>query len=360
MKLSSTKRLGTKRLGTKRLGTQRPGRGKIALSAALGGLALGLAACSSGGGATSAASPANSGTGPTKITVGITTLGPDQTPFFAAVQQGLFKKAGLDVTWNSLAGGDLATDAAINQGSIDLAVGGAIEWISDLANKGISGKIIGEITDQNYDVLAGKGITSVSQLKGKTIGISANNGGDAIYLQAVLAHYGITKSDVSYLAVGNPTSRLSALDHGSVAAIELPITDLPPGSGQNIVLSAKQSPVTLVSLSIFASSSFLASDGSALKKFMTALGEGATWVRNNPQAAVSACQLSGSTAGACQATISTATNVAQSNKYTWSATGAVNLAGIESTIKATSLVTPAVAGLTASDIVDSAVAGAAP
>lgn len=344
----------------KLLRTQRPRRRKLALTAALGGLALGLAACGSAGGTTSTASTGSSATGPAKIAVGITTLGPDQTPFFAAVQQGFFKKAGLDVTWESLAGGDLATDAAINQGSIDLAVGGAIEWISDLANKGISGKLIGEITDQNYDVLAGKGITSISQLKGKTIGISANNGGDAIYLQAVLAHYGITKSDVAYLAVGNPTSRLSALDSGSVAAIELPITDLPPGADQNVLLSAKQSPVSLVSLSIFASSSFLASDGPALKKFMAALGEGATWVRDNPQAAVSACELSGSTAKACQATISIATNTAQSNKYTWSATGAVNLPGIESTIKATALVTPAVAGLTATGIVDSAVAGTAP
>lgn len=334
-------------------GSHARGGRKFVLSAALAVTALVASACGTSS-ATTGSSSSNS------IRVIFTGLAPEQTPFFAAVQQGYFKAAGLNVTYGTISGGDTAVQAAMVQGSVDVVTGGAIEWITDLSHKAISGKIVGEITDQNYDILARPGITSVSQLKGKKIGISGPGGGDDVYMKAVLSKYGIGLTDASYLTVGNPTSRLAALESGNIDATEIPITDLPANTKPNVILGATQSPVTLVSLSMFATQKFLSSNAANLAKFTAAIGKGAEWVRANPTAAVKACEASGSTASQCTASIARMTDSSQTDKWTWSSTSAVNVAGIQSTIDAAVEAYPAVKGMSAASIVDTSIAGTTP
>jgi hypothetical protein len=174
----------------------------------------------------------------------------------------------------------------------------------------------------------------------------------------VLAAKGIDPGAESYLALGAPSSRLSALSLGKIAATESPVTSIPASFKSEVILSNTQSPVSFVSDAIFASTSFL-SDAFALHKFIAAADQASEWVRANPSAAVKACELSETSAAACASGIQISLDKSQSSPYTWSATTALNPVSLTQTLSAIARVVPQAKGLTVADIADTSIAGTA-
>jgi NitT/TauT family transport system substrate-binding protein len=280
------------------------------------------------------------------------------TPFFVAQKQGYFKDAGLDVTYVTLASGAAAMAAALNAGEVDIGLGAASQWIGDVAQGVAPGKIIGELTDNNYVILGGKGIIDVKQLKGKIFAVSTVNSGDHLYSQAVLNHFGIAPTEVTWLAMGDPASRMSALRAGKVDATEMTLTNLQPELEKQIIVGADQSPVPFVANAIYARQATLDANKPALRRFLAAMGKAADWIRQHPDDAVPACQESGSSKEACQNTIKVA--ISSRNPYTWSSTMRVNDDGIKDMLPIVAAVVPQAKTLTVADVVDVSVAQKAP
>ena len=276
------------------------------------------------------------------------------TPFFVAQRQGYFKDAGLDVSYVTLASGAAAMAAALNAGEVDVGLGAASQWIGNVAQGVAPGRIIGELTDNNYVILGGKGITDVKQLKGKIFAVSTINSGDHLYSQAVLNHFGITPTDVTWLAMGDPASRMSALRAGKVDATEMTLTNLPPELQSQVIVSADQSPVPFVANAIYARQAMLDANKPALQRFLAAMGKAADWIRQHPDDAVPACQESGSSKEACQNTIKVA--VSSKNPYTWSSTMRVNDDGIADMLPIVAAVVPQAKSLKVADVVDNSIA----
>ncbi|MBC2665307.1 ABC transporter substrate-binding protein [Novosphingobium flavum] len=277
------------------------------------------------------------------------------TPLFVAKKQGFFKEAGLDVTYISLSSGAAAVAAAIKVKEIDVGLGAASQWISDAARGAIQGKIIGEFTDNNYVILGGNGITDVRQLEGKIFAISAHNGGDHMYSQAVLKRFGVPADKVTWLPMGEPASRLSALTAGKVDATELPLTNLPAAARDKVILTPDNTPVPFVSNAIFARQGLIDANRDAVKKFVAAIGRASDWIRAHPAEAVPACRESGSSEAGCKTAIEVA--LAAKNGYTWSSTSKVNTAAIETMLPIVGTVVPQAAKMKVSDIVDASIAG---
>jgi NitT/TauT family transport system substrate-binding protein len=313
-------------------------------------LALGTAACNS-----SAPGDKNSG-GMVTINVAGGEGSAATTPFFVAMKQGYFKDAGLNVNYVTLSGGSTSMDAAMTSSAIDVGIGGGSQWLSDLAKGGVTGKIIGEIADNNYVILGADGITNVQQLKGKMFGILNYNTGDHLYSKAVLQHFGVQPNDVTWLAIGNPGGRLAALKAGKIAGTEMPLTNLPVEDTKRIIIGAEDSPFPFVSNAIFARQAFLASNKSALQKFVAAIGKGSDWVRAHPAEAIPACEESGATADTCKHAIATA--LASKNPYTWSSTGRVNMSAIKAMLPMVAQIEPRAKNLVADTVVDLSIAGA--
>lgn len=276
------------------------------------------------------------------------------TPFFAAQQQGYFKDAGLNVEYVTIASGAPAVAAAIKSGEVDIGLGAASQWMSELGRGSIKGKIIGELTDNNYVILARPGIIDLAQLKGKIFAISAHNGGDHLYSQAVLAHFGLGPEDVTWLPLGAPSSRLSALSNETVDATEMTLTSLPPSFRDRVILDVDDAPVPFVSNAIFARQPLLDKHREAVKNFLAAIGKGSDWIRANPDKAVDACRVSGSTVDDCKYAIQVATN--SKNAYTWSSNSAVNMDAITAMIPIVAHVVPQIENMTSTDLVDTTLA----
>lgn len=275
-------------------------------------------------------------------------------PFFAAQEQGFFEEAGLEVSYLTMAGGAATMAAAIKVGDVDIGFGAASQYMGFIANGLVAGKLIGELTDNNYVILGADGITDVSQLKGKRFGISSHNAGDHIYSLAVLEAYGLTSDDVEWIPLGSPPARLGALVSGKVDGIEMTLTSLPVREAGRIIVTADNSPVPFVSAGIFATQDLVDNNKDALRAFLAAIGKGADWIRANPEEAIASCMKSGSAEDRCRDTIRVGTE--SSNPFTWSSTSKLNVEAIEAMIPSVISSAPKGEGMTLEDFVDTTVA----
>jgi NitT/TauT family transport system substrate-binding protein len=325
-----------------------------------------VAACGSAGSTSGSDSGARAGAGSGAVSITFGDLSPNSTltPFYVAMDQGFFTKAGLNVTVQRFNGGGATSVAALATGSIQIASGGPTNFISDMAKGVITGKLFGMTVDSGYDLVVAKGITSISQLKGKTIGVSGVDSSDDIFLQATLAHYGISASDVTTITAGTTSERLIALSTGKIQAIAdqaaFRPSELAVGS---VLLKAEDNPVKLPTVAFYADGSFIKSDPAALKKFIGAMVQAAAWSKQpaNEKAVVADCeQGSGSTATECEQTIAWAKTQTSVDPYTWSSTFGLDTKSLQTAIQAVSLVIPQAKSLTLSGIADTSIAGTNP
>jgi NitT/TauT family transport system substrate-binding protein len=298
----------------------------------------------------------------TKIIVGQIALSPSHLAFFVALEKDMFRKAGLDVTAQHLSGGTPAAMASFMSGAVNILVGGATEFVEYSGRKIITGKIFAENADQTYDIVSSKDITSLEQLKGKTIAISGLNGSDQIYINAVLAKNGISNKDITFLTTGGQLNRITAMASGAVSAIAVSnaTRDASAKIG-NLLLKSGDSPVHLPSSMMLASDDLIKNHKLLLKTFLSVLGEATLWMRENQSEAAATCAKSiQAKIEDCKAWVSIYFDPAVSSKYTWSKTLAVNTEGVESAIAMMAELVPETRALKLDDIVDTSIAGTAP
>ncbi|BBB01280.1 hypothetical protein RVR_8600 [Actinacidiphila reveromycinica] len=322
---------------------------------------LGLAACGSSG--TSSGS-SSGGASADRITFGDLSPTTTLTPFYAAEYEGFFKKAGLDVSVEKFTGGGSSSVAALATGAVDVASGGPTNFIGDIAEKAVSGRIFAQAAGAQYDVLAAKGITSIAQLKGRTIGVSGGNSADEIYLMAVLSHYGVDPDDVTFVTAGTLAQRFGAVSGGTVkATAELNTQRSVEQRVGTVVLKAEDSAVQVPNVTFWASDDALRSRPAALRKLVGVLVSSARWAAQpaHRKAAVADCEKgSGATAESCEETLAVNTDPARAGRWTWSSTWAVDTAGIAKAISATAQVIPDAKGLSVADVVDTSLTGTRP
>jgi NitT/TauT family transport system substrate-binding protein len=331
----------------------------LALSA---GLVAAVACNSSGSSGSGSSGSSGDSAGIPKITIGLISPGTSQTPLFVALQEGFFKKAGLDVTAQNLSGGTPSAIAAFATGSVNMLAAGSTEFIEYTSKKVISGKMFAELADQNYDIVVSKEITSIQQLKDKTIGISSLNGADQIYLEAVLAKNGMSDKDVTFITSGSSTNRLTALSTGSIQGIAVSNANRDTSNKTGtILLKSGDSPVQVPSSMLFASDDLITKHKALLTKFVAALSEASMWLRANVAAAAADCAKgSGDKVETCASAIAINIDPSVSSKFTWSSTCAINTAGVKSALAVMATFAPETKNLTVADVVDTSIAGTAP
>jgi NitT/TauT family transport system substrate-binding protein len=298
------------------------------------------------------------------IVIGSNSTSTTQLPMYVAIAKGFFAKAGVNVDSELFSGGDPATMAAFTNNDINVIAGGSADDVEYLDNGVIpakGGKFFAELAGDNYDIVTNKSITSFSQLEGKTVGISAPNGGDELYFEAVLKYEHIPVTSVTFVTAGATAARLSALTAGTVSAIaEVDNDRLTSEQIGNVLLQANKSPVGFPGYMYFGNASVL-KHVAELQKFVGALTKATAWIRTNQIAATTICETAtGATASTCQSGITDGLNRSYGGPWAWSSTAAVQVTGIASTIKVVASVEPVHIKLTASNLVDTAIAGTKP
>jgi len=152
------------------------------------------------------------------IYVGLVSVTPTNTPILSAVEGGYFKKYGLEVKPLVMSGSSTALAALLSGEMSFITIAG-----SGVINAHIAGRdavmIAGTVNYAPYEMVVGKDIKSIEDLKGKKLGI-ARFGGSADFLARWgLEKHGLTPGkDVVILQVGGNPERLAAVSQGAIQA----------------------------------------------------------------------------------------------------------------------------------------------
>jgi len=240
------------------------------LPGALGALALLLNAC--GGPATSAstaAKPSASAPGPASgalktMKIAVPTKGSAFAYLYVASDLGFFKNHGIDA---QIAVIPPSNAVAALEGDLDYTatVGSTIR----AALRGLPVRVVMVGSNRpDFVVLGAKGLASIEQLRGKTLGVDAPQTTSNVMLTELLKRKGIPASDYKTLTAANDEARMAQLTSGQVAASIVEVS--------TAVLFQKQGYPTLANTGEFPEAPFvgLGAAQSALEKKRDLLASG--------------------------------------------------------------------------------------
>ncbi len=155
---------------------------------------------------------------PVALTVGLGYIPSVQfAPFYLADQEGLYRDAGLTVTFQNKIDPDLV--ALVGAGGIDIGISDGTSVIPAVS-QAIPIQYIATIYGKFPNVVFAKsssGIKTAADLKGKKIGTPGRYGSGWIMLTALLASAGLTTDDVEIVEYPKYTQRI-AVEQGAVDA----------------------------------------------------------------------------------------------------------------------------------------------
>jgi NitT/TauT family transport system substrate-binding protein len=264
------------------------------LTAGIAAAALALSAC--GGGAGAANNAAGDSTGDAKSVTLMLNWYPygEHAPFYYGVEQGIFKKHGIDLVIKA-GQGSTKTVQATGQGQVDF---GWADTPAVLANidKGVKVKSLGvylQTTPSAVQVFSDSGIKTPSDLKGKTIAVSA---GDAptVTFPAFLKAAGLAPEDVKQQnldAAGKIAAVLSHKVDGLIGFAHDQGPTIANKSGKEMTfLRYADAGVNFYSNGLISSESYLSKNKDLATQMMAAVSESFEAAVKNPEAAAKAME----------------------------------------------------------------------
>jgi NitT/TauT family transport system substrate-binding protein len=160
---------------------------------------------------------------PTNVTVVQTTRSVQDWALDVAQSEGMFAANGLHVDV-IVAGSSAAVAQQLAAGSADIGSVSTTQVVEAILGGAPLVQILKNVVTSPYTLVGRKGITSVEQLRGKTIMIGGPNDITRVFMDKLLAAHGLHNGDFTYTYAGAPSTRYAALLAGAIDATPL----LPP------------------------------------------------------------------------------------------------------------------------------------
>lgn len=174
-------------------------------------------------------------------------------------------------------------------GSADIGVGSPTRLIGPMLDGTFQGVMVGPDTDQlqlGWAVRKGLNVSDLSQLKGKTFGVSSFGALGDLAVHLLARQQGWSSSDFKEVSLGGPDGLAAGLERGSIDAFAW--TPLLPaslqGAGKATVVpgTVAQSFTPVASSAIFATPQIVQEHPQTLKAFCDGFYEAQTKLKNDP------------------------------------------------------------------------------
>jgi ABC-type nitrate/sulfonate/bicarbonate transport system substrate-binding protein len=142
-------------------------------------------------------------------------------PLFIAEREGFFIKEGVDFSMVPVAGGGENLVAALHDGSADVAHVATAFLIQSALSGSDAVAVVAEFNNPVYSLIAKPEIRTYADLKGKLLGVAAENGSITLSIRKLLAMHGVQRDDFSARFVDGTPDRLICLVQGDCAAVPL-------------------------------------------------------------------------------------------------------------------------------------------
>ncbi len=189
------------------------------LSLLVAGLVLLASACSSGG----AVAPASAGVAPSgsagpaqaKLTGVFTSFNGDQIPLWLAIDSGIFRQHGIDLSVSLLQ--ESPALASLMSGEVQVVSGGGVGVLSATVEGGDPVTLSLVNPYFNFVFVVPNRIQSFQELKGKKLGIAPPGGPIWLATRMVLKRAGLDPDkDVVQVSMGVTEQRIAALESGAI------------------------------------------------------------------------------------------------------------------------------------------------
>jgi NitT/TauT family transport system substrate-binding protein len=196
-------------------------KGSLAALAAACATVVTVAACSSGSSSTSAAAAGGGASSASMPTVTMMVGGINKQiylPYQLAQSLGFYKKYGVNMVLSNEVAGGVGAETAMASGQVDMA--GA--WYVHTINFQLQGKAVEDVAQlsgspgERIMCATGTHITSPTQWKGQSIGVTDLGSGTDQLTQYLAARYGLKKGDYSRIAAGDGSTMIAALQHHKI------------------------------------------------------------------------------------------------------------------------------------------------
>src|SRR5438309_2268128 len=211
-------------------------------------------------------------------------------PTAVARGAGFFKGEGLDVRPVTLSSSGPIMMALLMSGQADIVIAGAVAILRGIARGAPVVVVSGHLNRMSYALMTGKGLKTVADFKGKTIGITGIGGMGELTVVESLRRHGLVKDrDFSVLNIeGGPAARIAALKTGKVQAV--PLT---PGQrvqaendGFTMLLDTREMLTEIPSTIVASTREFVASRPDKAVRFLKALDEANDLIHRDKDRAV--------------------------------------------------------------------------
>jgi NitT/TauT family transport system substrate-binding protein len=156
----------------------------------------------------------------TTLTIAQTTRSVQDWAVDVADKLGYFAANGLKVDV-VIAGSSAAVAQQLAAGSAEIGAVSTTQVIEAILGGAPIVQVLKNVMTSPYQLVSRKGITSVEQLRGKTIMIGGPNDITRVFFDKVLAAHGLKSTDYTYTFAGAPVARYQALLAGAIDATPL-------------------------------------------------------------------------------------------------------------------------------------------
>jgi ABC-type nitrate/sulfonate/bicarbonate transport system substrate-binding protein len=155
-------------------------------------------------------------TKPVDVSYGILNYTAAEWPLMLAQSQGFFAKEGVNVSVISAGSPPNVTNALATNG-VNIAENGTDSYIAAVSHHLPIKMVAPVLAVDPYSLMVAPSITSIEQLKGKTVTLGTKEDVTAITFAALLAPLHLTLNDFSIVVSGSTPARYAALQSGNVA-----------------------------------------------------------------------------------------------------------------------------------------------
>ncbi len=193
---------------------------------------------------------------------------------YVARDAGLFPKYGLDVKASLVNGSDVSL-AALQSGEVDFVFCAAAATIPGLASGLDATLIAAPLTGLPYVMVARKGIQTVQDLRGRSIGISKPGDLDDRLSRAVVKQVGMPADSVTFRPAGGQTDRYRALLGGILDAVNVtpPLEVQAKKDGLNVIYHLDKLPIPFIYSAVHTNSKMIRERPQVVQRFVAAMAE---------------------------------------------------------------------------------------
>jgi NitT/TauT family transport system substrate-binding protein len=218
-----------------------------------------------------------------KLVVGWSAVSALNSPFWVMKDAGLFKEEGLDANLiyipssSTMAQAQLAGEVNVSTANSQVVVD------SDLTGGDLvaMGAVINEVA---FYVMAPPEITSVSQLKGKPVGVTRFGASTDFAIRKLLQKYGLQPiRDVPIIQIGGMPEIAAALSKRAIyaAPMSYPMAYVAQQAGMKVLANLAKENIPFVHVGITTSRSFMANHRTQAEAFLRAYGRAVRFMYTN-------------------------------------------------------------------------------